>query len=598
MNRKFWLWLIVFSQHSPISVSSVFCQDQYVADSLKVELKKGNTDSITQDILSIIVSEETNPELIVSYADTLLHLSKKLDSSDGIHIAFLQKGNGYRLLGNIDLAIENLFKALEIAKNMNSDFRIGITLFAIADTYSSVSDSKMAMIFYDDGISQLRNSKSDDGLRQLASALFNAGDELLMMSKLDSSQIYFAEASRLFDELNYVQGKAYCLGNIGLVYAEQGKFLEAEQKLDDAIDILEELGDTYGISSYQTFMADVYLQTDYHMGALIHANIAYENAIKHDLKEQIRDASLMLSEIYEKMSLTGKAINYLKAFIQYSDSLTNPQVISRVAQIRREYEESQQKTDLMEIPTEITDSRPEYYALVIGVSDYLFNSEGLTDLDEPIRDAIELQRTLTNSYTFEEDNVILLKNPNRSRVINALEAISASITPSDNLLVFYAGHGIWDEKLEIGYWLPADATMNSKANWLSNSRIRDYISGIKTKHTLLISDACFSGSIFKTRSVAASTLETTLQVDGFAKVYRLPSRKAMTSGALNTVPDQSSFMAYLIRRLEDNQKRYISARQVFTQMETAVINNTSNVPQYGTIQNAGDEGGDFIFIRK
>lgn len=195
--------------------------------------------------------------------------------------------------------------------------------------------------------------------------------------------------------------------------------------------------------------------------------------------------------------------------------------------------------------------------------------------------------------------MILLKDPNRSRIINALEAISASITPKDNLLVFYAGHGIWDEKLEIGYWLPADATMNSKANWLSNSRIRDYISGIKTKHTLLISDACFSGSIFKTRGAdAEEAMESTLQVEGFSKVYRLPSRKAMTSGALNTVPDQSSFMKYLIRRLEDNDKRYVSARQLFTQMETAVINNTSNVPQYGTIQNAGDEGGDFIFIKK
>ena len=49
-------------------------------------------------------------------------------------------------------------------------------------------------------------------------------------------------------------------------------------------------------------------------------------------------------------------------------------------------------------------------------------------------------------------------------------------------------------------------------------------------------------------------------------------------------------MKYLIKRLDENQKTYISARQIFTQVETAVINNTSNVPQYGTIQNAGDEG--------
>jgi hypothetical protein len=28
------------------------------------------------------------------------------------------------------------------------------------------------------------------------------------------------------------------------------------------------------------------------------------------------------------------------------------------------------------------------------------------------------------------------------------------------------------------------------------------------------------------------------------------------------------------------------------------MNNSPNVPQYGTIQNVGDEGGDYIFIRR
>jgi hypothetical protein len=30
----------------------------------------------------------------------------------------------------------------------------------------------------------------------------------------------------------------------------------------------------------------------------------------------------------------------------------------------------------------------------------------------------------------------------------------------------------------------------------------------------------------------------------------------------------------------------------------AVMNNSENVPQFGTIQNVGDEGGDFIFIKR
>ena len=57
-------------------------------------------------------------------------------------------------------------------------------------------------------------------------------------------------------------------------------------------------------------------------------------------------------------------------------------------------------------------------------------------------------------------------------------------------------------------------------------------------------------------------------------------------------------MEYPIKNLDENENQYLRTRQLFSAIETAVINNTRNVPQYGTIQNTGDESGDFVFIRK
>ncbi len=575
-------------------------QDQQIADSLKTIYANQELSGIEKKrLIEEISYYETDPQVILEFALELISLA----GDNPLHLSsgYLQKGNAFKYLGKFDQAFEAYFAALKYAleSKESSNYSSGVTYSTIADAYSSIDEPTKSINYYNDGIGKLRQSSDLNAPIQLASALLNAGDEYLNQSNLDSALLYFQEASEIFDKEEYTIGKAYALGNMGLVYVEQGNFNLAEKNLFDATNILEELGDAYGISSYQTFMADVYLQTEYLMGALIHANIALENATKYDMKEQIRDASMKLSEIYEAMSKSGEAIHHLKTFIQYSDSLTNPRVISSIAQTRRKFEDDQKAKEVAYSESnEITDSRPVYYALIIGIDDYQFNEDDLVDLGQPVADATSLRKTLIESYTFEPENIIFLKNATRSKIINALEAISATITEKDNLLVFYAGHGVWDEKLEIGYWLPSDATMLSKANWLSNSRVRDYISGIKTKHTLLITDACFSGSIFKTRSVELSAEENTLQVEGFVKVYRLPSRKAMTSGTLTTVPDQSTFMRYLIRRLKENQKNYISARQVFTQVETAVINNSTNVPQYGTIQNAGDEGGDFIFIRK
>jgi hypothetical protein len=240
-----------------------------------------------------------------------------------------------------------------------------------------------------------------------------------------------------------------------------------------------------------------------------------------------------------------------------------------------------------------TANRPNYYALLIGVEKYQYANANLGNLNQPVKDATALMTVLAGDYSFKQENVQILKNPTRDQIITAFEDLAKKVTPKDNLLIFYAGHGIWDERLKVGYWLPSDAKTDNKSAWIANSTIRDYISGIQSKHTLLITDACFSGSIFKTREVISEVNEYAV-----AKIYQLPSRKAMTSGTLTTVPDTSKFMEYLLKRLRDNTNNFLTARQLFFSVETAVMNNTNTVPQFGVIQETGDEGGDFIFMRK
>jgi hypothetical protein len=236
------------------------------------------------------------------------------------------------------------------------------------------------------------------------------------------------------------------------------------------------------------------------------------------------------------------------------------------------------------------DIKGEYYALIIGIDKY--QDPEFPNLDNPIKDAKSFHDVLISEYMFMPENVIFLKNAGINEIYNALDKLASTITSDDNLLIFYAGHGWWDEKANIGYWLPSDARQNSKAQWFRNSVLCDYLKEINSKHTLVITDACFAGSIFKTRGVE---MESTKAIQ---KLYELKSRKAMTSGTLTQVPDRSTFVRYLIQRLDDNDESYIPSEQLFSSFRIAVINNSDVVPQYGEIKNVGDEGGDFIFIKR
>jgi hypothetical protein len=229
----------------------------------------------------------------------------------------------------------------------------------------------------------------------------------------------------------------------------------------------------------------------------------------------------------------------------------------------------------------------KFYALIIGNNEY--QDLEIPSLDEPVSDATKLFDVLTTRYTFEKSNVTFLKNATYVQMIQAFDDLSNKITKNDNLLVFYAGHGWWNEIKSLGFWLPVDAKKTNTAYWIPNSRISDYMSSIKSKHTLLIADACFSGSIFKTRGLIDAK-------PSINKLYELPSKKAMTSGTLKEVPDKSVFLQYLVQRLNENTEKYISSDILFSSFREAVLNNSPTEPQYGTIQNAGDEGGEFIFI--
>jgi len=168
------------------------------------------------------------------------------------------------------------------------------------------------------------------------------------------------------------------------------------------------------------------------------------------------------------------------------------------------------------------------------------------------------------------------------------------VTVNDNLLLFYAGHGFWDESIKQGYWWPKDATTNDPSNWLSNSDLREQLRGINSAHTLLVSDACFSGGIFRTRDASAIK---SASID-YQMLYKMPSRRAITSGTLTAVPDRSVFVEYLIKRLKENKEQFLPSQQLFGSLRLAVINNSATVPQEGVIAETGDEGGDFIFIKK
>ncbi len=228
----------------------------------------------------------------------------------------------------------------------------------------------------------------------------------------------------------------------------------------------------------------------------------------------------------------------------------------------------------------------KYHAIIISENQYQDNN--IVDLDEPKIDADKLTSLLISKYYFKESDVIRLVDPTRGQILDAIDLKRRTLSQDDNLIIFYAGHGFWDEELKMGFWLPSDSKIESKSNWISNTDLTLYLNAIQSNHILLISDACFSGGIFKSRSIGDMS-------QGTKRLYEMKSRKAITSGNLKEVPDNSVFMKFFLKELELNEATFFTPDQLFAKIRPNILNNSTTEPQYGVIYNTGDEGGEFVF---
>ena len=242
-----------------------------------------------------------------------------------------------------------------------------------------------------------------------------------------------------------------------------------------------------------------------------------------------------------------------------------------------------------------------YRALIIGNNKYQDEQGKWDSLSTAITDAREVASLLKQQYGFTD--VKLLENATRRDVLFALEDLANRSLKNDNVLIYYAGHGFLDEETSKGFWVPVDADGSDHTTFLRNSTIRDEVSIIasRVQHTLLISDSCFSGSLLRTASRGIAASDYTEKY--FEKVSNKKSVQIMAAGGFEFVDDNyresghSPFTYFLVNELKTNNSPMLTVSQLSGNVERAVANNVEQVPESGILQGAGDELGEFIFIK-
>jgi voltage-gated potassium channel Kch len=228
------------------------------------------------------------------------------------------------------------------------------------------------------------------------------------------------------------------------------------------------------------------------------------------------------------------------------------------------------------------------YAVVIGIDRY---SEW-QPLSQARAEAESIRNILMQQYYMDEIIELYDEDASAENIMTLFSSrLKEKVGLRDSLFIFYAGHGHLDES-KTGYWIPVDGSSDhiKRSGWIANAQIRAWIAGLKAQRILIVADSCFSGDLLDVSRSATPEIDNAY----FKKALSLTARQVLTSGASETVPDQSEFGRQFVAALERNTDPYIDALSIYDRIRRGV---SKTLPLFGTLP--GNElGASFVLFRR
>ena len=237
------------------------------------------------------------------------------------------------------------------------------------------------------------------------------------------------------------------------------------------------------------------------------------------------------------------------------------------------------------------------YALVIATNTY----QAMSPLVNPVFDANTIAAKLEADFNFQVEK--LIDPPLNQITLKIREYAKRIYSEDDQLFIFIAGHGEFDDFYKEGYLVATDSKKGDegKTSYLPHSALRTYINNIPCKHIFLAMDVCFGGTFDPHIASARGEKETDMAARAYFIKRKLNSktRLYLTSGGREYVPDgrpgqHSPFARKFLEALSSmgGADRILTYSEILSMIESVIPE-----PRYGEF---GDNqpGSDFIFIAK
>ncbi|HET7178609.1 MAG TPA: caspase family protein [Chryseosolibacter sp.] len=237
------------------------------------------------------------------------------------------------------------------------------------------------------------------------------------------------------------------------------------------------------------------------------------------------------------------------------------------------------------------------YALIFATDQY----DNWSDLVNPVFDSRTIGEELKKTYGYK---VEMVENPTQEIVLKKLrEYAEKKYKPLDQVFIFFAGHGTYDQTFGEGFVVTRESQVNDvgKTTYLSHNRLRSIVNNIPCEHIFLAMDVCFGGTfdavLASSRGGEEEVYREQNKAEFITRKLTYKTRRYLTSGGKTYVSDgipgkHSPFAKNFIEALRSRGGRdgILTLPELYSYVERLKIQ-----PRFGEF---GDNapGSDFIFV--
>jgi len=323
---------------------------------------------------------QAHPTLPKTYFDSAFEIANELKSPILLLKSHRNIARVYNKEGQYHLAVEHFIKSLDIARKLHLPGYIFTNYVSLSISYNDQNKPDQSLIYSTVALGDSLSIPKRDKAVTLSSLYMCIGRSYWLKKDMKVAELYTQKAISLSkdDDVRLIKTRGWAYSNLGDIYQSEKKYEKALTAYNSALKTFGLMGGDFGFQRIFISMSKTFYSQGKIDESLLLALKANKLAKKVNIWLDIKESSMLISDIYSKKKEYDKAYAYHLEYTAAKDSLERIEHEGKIVEIQTLYEtkEKDNLIGLQQIRIEANNStlaknraeRKFLIALVISIS--------------------------------------------------------------------------------------------------------------------------------------------------------------------------------------------------------------------------------------